>query len=60
MAKKYIAKYDCAKTLDYMHVLDRICESNGCCDKCPLPPWRCSLPRQQEIDIAQEWADEHL
>lgn len=36
MPKIMPKKYDCTKTLDYVHVWDRMCGSYAKCDGCPL------------------------
>lgn len=59
-------KYDCSKTLDYVHEMSRLCNSipvvGGTCDNsnCPLGHITiCSYPTQEHIDILQKWSDEH-
>lgn len=55
-------KYDCNKTLDCMHELDRMCDTyNECQVGCPLLGRFCN-PRnleQEDIDLIQKWSDEN-
>lgn len=55
-------KYDCNKTLDCMHELNRVCDHYASCsDGCPLLGRNCvaKTMTQTEIDILQKWSDEH-
>lgn len=58
-------KYDCNKTLDYIHELARMCHSfPGCKDDCPLRPicygfTHTQLTTQEHVNIVQKWSDEH-
>ena len=55
-------KYDCNKTLDCMHELNRVCDRYTLCSEgCPLTGRNCDAKTmtQTEIDILQQWSDEH-
>lgn len=67
-----MSKYDCSKTLDYVHEERRLCKSktkekDGLrihdCKDCELNNHPCNLASgkvtQAEIDIVQKWSDEH-
>ena len=57
-----MSKYDCNKTLNCMHELDRVCSRYESCDEgCPLFGRNCSpkAMTQTEIDILQRWSDEN-
>ena len=54
-------KYDCNKTLDYSHELNRMCEAYEC-DGCPLGMiTNCNdaMSLSKNINIVQKWSDEH-
>ena len=57
-------KYDCSKTLDYKHEINRACKMNEYCyHDCPM--WGktgcidISEVTQEDIDRLQRWSDEH-
>lgn len=58
-------KYDCSKTLDYMHEKNRMCDTHSeiGCDCCELGNNGCcnliEKTTQEHIDIVQKWSDEH-
>lgn len=61
-------KYDCSKTLDYDHEVNRMCKTIptspiGKCPNCPLANIGGCSPAsgliQKTIDIVQKWSDEH-
>ena len=58
-------KYNCNKTLDFIHELDRMCKSNNEeCVKCVFSYYcpdlgEIYLTTQKEINILQEWSDKH-
>ncbi len=55
-------KYDCNKTLDYAHELNRMCEAYEMCDGCPLSTMtNCNdaMNPSKRIGIVQKWSDEH-
>lgn len=56
-------KYDCNKTLDYIHERKRMCASFlVCINSCPLAPLHScgfSGTTQEHIAIVQGWSDEH-
>ena len=61
-------KYDCTKTLDYDHEVNRMCKTIptspiGKCPNCPLANIGGCSPAsgliQRTIDIVQKWSDEH-
>lgn len=57
-------KYDCTKTLDYMHELNRLCDDQypkGCAKVCPLA-YGCNNKgdfKPDYVDIVQKWSDSH-
>ena len=59
-----MSKYDCSKTLDYKHEIDRVCGMyKYCAEGCPI--WSkagcidISDVTQEDIDRLQRWSDEH-
>ena len=64
-----MSKYDCRKTLDYVHERKRMCDSFfdqksrvKLCYKCPLHGLYCSQVCKitpAHIDIVQTWSDTH-
>lgn len=58
-----MSKYDCTKTLDYVHEKKRMCSSfKACFLGCPLDGEDCvavNCVRQYFIDTIQKWSDEH-
>lgn len=55
-----MSKYDCSKTLDFVHEFTRMCD--GGCRACPLQYRKeCTLRKVTEktIAIVQKWSDEH-
>ena len=55
-----MSKYDCSKTLDFVHEFTRMCD--GGCRACPLLYRKeCTLRKVTEktIAIVQKWSDEH-
>lgn len=56
-------KYDCSRTLDYVHERDRMCRHNKCDESCPLvrrsDECNPGAITQEHIDIVQRWSDEH-
>lgn len=57
-------KYDCSKTLDYIHELRRMCKeyTNSSCEGCPFRNMDCTFVldiTQEHIAIIQRWSDEH-
>lgn len=55
-------KYDCSKTLDYIHEQKRLCHSMPTCSAgCPLKGRSCAMEDmdQEGIDALQKWSDEH-
>lgn len=63
-------KYDCNKTLDFLHEAKRICVSSGdSCHDCQLRynhgcmfenfPYNADKITQEQIDWLQKWSDEH-
>lgn len=55
-------KYDCNKTLEYAHELNRMCEAYEMCDGCPLSTMtNCNdaMNPSKKIGIVQKWSDEH-
>lgn len=55
-------KYDCHKTLDFIHEFYRLCKLHPRCDNdCPLCGDTCNLHSFDEDKIAllQKWSDEH-
>lgn len=57
-------RYDCAKTLDYFHERERMCDSfideEYGCTKCPLFKfYRCTIATEEYISIVQNWSDTH-
>lgn len=55
-------KYDCNKTLDYNHELERLCQTLRYCEDCPMREWHCELTNgltQDGIDVLQHWSDTH-
>lgn len=61
-------KYNCNKTLDYDHEVNRMCKTIptspiGKCPNCPLANIGGCTPgnglTQKTIDIVQKWSDEH-
>ena len=54
-------KYDCSKTLDYIHEQGRMCNDTRC-EGCPFRNINCAFVSditQEHIDIVQKWSDEH-
>lgn len=56
-----MSKYDCTRTLDYVHERSRLCKSYTGCEECPLSPGRCAnfTPTEEHIAIVQQWSDTH-
>lgn len=57
-----MTKYDCSRTLDYVHELGRICTVYPGCEGCPFGNISCAFVSditQKHIDIVQKWSDEH-
>ena len=56
-----MSKYDCSKTLDYVHERQRLCEKMTLCNRCVLNDAGgvCSPPSEKEIRLLQEWSDKH-
>lgn len=57
-------KYDCSKTLDYVHERNKMCEYYEICeDGCPLRGVKgcrgVEYITQKHIDIVQKWSDKH-
>ena len=59
-------KYDCSKTLDYSHEVDRMCHAYNVCSQdnevCPLKESACysaMVIDREKIDIVQKWSDEN-
>ena len=56
-------KYDCSKTLDYVHEVARACDKYvSCGNGCPLINRVCTNVTnvtQEDIDAVQKWSDEH-
>ena len=56
-------KYDCTKTLDFIHEFYRLCglHPSGCENDCPFCGDNCHLDSFDEDKIAllQKWSDEH-
>lgn len=56
-------KYDCSKTLDYVHEVARACDKYvSCANGCPLINRVCTNitnVTQEDIDAVQMWSDEH-
>lgn len=56
-------KYDCSKTLDYVHEVARACDKYvSCSSGCPLINRVCTNitnVTQEDIDAIQEWSDEN-
>lgn len=61
-----MTRYDCSKTLDYVHEQKRMCDAvkeNGCFS-CPLHGvgescYNTRFITPKHIDTVQEWSDEH-
>lgn len=55
---------DCNKTVDYLAELERMCDAQEKCERCPLDDC-CSGDAlwvknpKQAIEIVQKWSDEH-
>lgn len=55
---------DCNKTIDYLAELERMCDAQEKCERCPLDDC-CSgdalwvKSPKQAIEIVQKWSDEH-
>lgn len=55
---------DCNKTIDYLAELERMCDAQEKCERCPLDDC-CSGDAlwvknpKQAIEIVQKWSDEH-
>lgn len=60
-----MSKYDCTKTIDYAHELQRMCAANDdgrACSGCPLFGLGCSESKditERYVSIVQKWSDEH-
>lgn len=57
-------KYNCNKTLDFLHEFNRMCDTYDYCDNCsfmtsPCPQNNLLMVSQKDIDIVQKWSDEH-
>lgn len=63
-------KYDCTKTVDFVHEQERLCQHNTCgSGKCPLYVVckytfeiysdLCVVPIEDQIEIVQKWSDEN-
>ena len=58
-------KYDCSKSKDLIHELNRMCSTIKNCCECPLnnPFFHCSMEANKisndVIAIVQKWSDEH-
>lgn len=56
-------KYDCNKTIDFIHELNRACKMYKRCDLgCPLKEHSCTTMggiTQESIDALQKWSDEN-
>lgn len=52
-------KYDCNRTLDYVHELQRMCNGFTTCMGCLLEGMGCLRPTQEIINIIQKWSDEN-
>lgn len=62
-----MSKYDCTKTIDYVHELKRMCAAlrprpSRNCLECPLVDLDCLAVKditEKHIAIVQKWSDEH-
>ena len=60
-----MGKYDCTKTIDYVHELQRMCAVNDdccACSECPLLGHDCLESKditERHVAIVQKWSDEH-
>ena len=59
-------KYDCSKTLDYIHEWNRMCSHylkgpDKTCKNCPLDMYDyiCNETSPQHLQIVQAWSDSH-
>ena len=57
-------KYDCTKTLDFVHEFMRLHdEQDSCCSECPMDGNNCLYSglcvNEKSIAILQKWSDEH-
>ena len=57
-------KYDCTRTLNYVHELNRMCDVMNSCEDCPMSAVDISCDRIAEITedsirILQKWSNEH-
>lgn len=56
-----MGKYDCSKTIDFFHEMERMCNSYPICGGCPLIGTNCGGKNvtKEQISAVQKWSDEH-
>ena len=64
-----MSKYDCSRTAEFFHELNRMCKfytnRDECYTQCPLTDMACDVPcdmenfENREINLVQQWSDNH-